>query len=387
MNRLQVAKNAIALMERRAAPALILDEAPAPAFEGPPGERRITLLDDTEIAALGTPAQLIDGILPANGLVLLVGEKGTLKTFAMLDVAAHISLGMPDWHGHALQRGPVIYVYAEGRTGILPRVEAWKAYHKTGNLGILFVPHRVTLNEPASVRDLLGALRDRLPDEPPILIIVDTFNRNFAGNENSAEDVSAFVRGCDVLREETGATVVVVHHKGHGEAERGRGSSVLDAAADTIIFVTRDEDRITLKCLKQKDAAEFQPLAMEAVSVGSSLALKQVGLAAGQLKGNRLACLRSLAESNEKGLTTDGWQKTVPDVGRSSYFNAQSWLKANAYVANHGGRWRVTDAGRLALQSNSPKGSPTVQGGLRQSSPPASGYIYTRALDEVRETA
>lgn len=352
---------------------------------------KITILDDTEIAQLGTPAQLIEGRIPANGFVLIVGEKGTLKTFLALDISAHVSLGMPDWHGAEVRQGRVLYIYAEGRTGITPRVEAWKAYHRTGNLGILFVPHRVTLNDAAQVTDLIAAILERTDLEGVALIVVDTLNRNFAGNENSAEDMSAFVRGCDRLREVTGATVLVVHHKGHGEGDRGRGSSVLDAAADTIIFCTRDEDRLTIKCTKQKDAAEFAPLALEAISVGPSLVLKPTGLTTGGLKGQRLLCLRSLAESIEKGWTSKAWQEATGIAARSSFFAAQEWLKANSYVNNVLGRWVITDAGRMALGSlvsSRSSGSPVGTDGPQAKESSRGGVSNTPTVDRAeRQTA
>jgi putative DNA primase/helicase len=69
----------------------------------------------------------------------------------------------------------------------------------------------------------------------PRIIIIDTLARNFGGgNENSTEDMSQFVAHIDKhLRDRFNATVLLVHHTGHGSAERGRGSRALKAAVDT----------------------------------------------------------------------------------------------------------------------------------------------------------
>ncbi len=270
-----------------------LDEPPDPSrpprtaaglngLAGEPRLPRFQLYDDLEIGELPTIEWLIDGVLPGKGLAEIFGQQGHLKTFLGIDISAHVALGL-DWHGHRVRQGRVLYVYAEGRFGILPRVAAWRAFHGVETLGLVFLPQRVTVNDPDEIAGLLAAILDRQGGRDLDLIVIDTLNRNMTGNENSTEDMSAFVRGCDRLRELTGAAVLVIHHKGHGDAERGRGSSVLDAAADTIIQCTRDASRIVLTCRKQKDAAEFEPLGMEAVPVAESLVLNPSGVNAGGL--------------------------------------------------------------------------------------------------------
>lgn len=95
----------------------------------------------------------------------------------------------------------------------------------------------------------------------PSLFIIDTLARNFGGgDENSVQDMGRFVAVVDrLLVRFPGCAVMVVHHTGHNDKGRGRGSSALPAAADTIIGLSAgDEGRnITVACKKQKDAAEF----------------------------------------------------------------------------------------------------------------------------------
>lgn len=312
---------------------------------------RFALVDDEEIERSAAPLWCIEDTLPANALAVVFGEKGSLKTFLLLMWALHVSLGL-DWHGKKVRSGVVVYVYAEGRTGIGPRMAALKRYYGVGKLGILFLPRRVTLNDADDVQALLEAIAARTPLADVALIVIDTLNRNMLGNENSSEDMSRFVQGCDMLREATKrATVAVAHHKGHGDSERSRGSSVLEAAADTVIHCTRDDDRLTLECKKQKDAAEFAPLALEVFPVASSLVLKPSGATAGGLKGQRLLCLQVLHDNyTDGGASYSAWEK-VAGLSASSFNKAREWLKANSYVKSDGGKWKMTDAGRLALHS------------------------------------
>ena len=73
------------------------------------------------------------------------------------------------------------------------------------------------------------------------LIIFDTFQRNFSGNENSSEDVGLFIQRLDKLVAEFSATCCFVHHTGHGTNARARGSSVIQASLDYEFKVSRDD--------------------------------------------------------------------------------------------------------------------------------------------------
>ena len=56
---------------------------------------------------------LVDGVIPANSIVWVVGDPACGKTFTMLDLAACVSSGRP-WQGRQCDQSTVIYVAAEG---------------------------------------------------------------------------------------------------------------------------------------------------------------------------------------------------------------------------------------------------------------------------------
>lgn len=58
-----------------------------------------------------------------------------------------------------------------------------------------------------------------------------------------------------------GCAVLIVHHSGHGQKERGRGSSAIKAALDAEFSVTKNESGITLACTKAKDFDACKPFA------------------------------------------------------------------------------------------------------------------------------
>jgi hypothetical protein len=100
----------------------------------------------------------------------------------------------------------------------------------------------------------------------PALIVVDTVARSFGGgDENSTRDMGSFVAGCDDIRAAAdGATVLLVHHTGHGEKHRARGAMALHAALDASYRMEKGEDGVVrLEAVKMKDAPIPEPMAFK----------------------------------------------------------------------------------------------------------------------------
>lgn len=343
---------------------------------------RISLTDDEELMALEDPTWLNEGRIPRGATVQIFGGSGTFKSFVVVDLACHIAIGM-DWQGRRVSQGAVVYICAEGVYGMKHRVAAWKKYHRVeGKLGLYFLRHGIGLRPgTADVNELLAEIRSRVIP-PPVLIVVDTLARNLEGNENATEDMNAYVKGCDQLREATGATVLSVHHTGWTETDRARGASSNRGAMDTDILCTRDGDRVTLTNTKQKDAAEFAPISFEAISIGKSLVLKPMDQKGGKLDGNRLLCLRAL-HGMDDGATHGQWKKEAEMEKKNSSFSAaRNWLLDSGYVRHAADKkYVVTDAGRMALSPQS-IASPHLVHSPQVSVGPSSGGLLRPRVDQ-----
>ena len=104
------------------------------------------------------------------------------------------------------------------------------------------------------------------------MIVLDTLARTMVGaDENTAKDVGEWIQNAQKLQEKTKATVLTLHHtvkrtaKNKPAAERG--SSALRGAADTMMAVTKNNNALTLSCVKQKDSEEFDDLRLFAKQV------------------------------------------------------------------------------------------------------------------------
>jgi hypothetical protein len=207
---------------------------------------------------------LVTDLFERDSLVTVYGPPGSAKSFAALDMACSIATGS-EYHGRAVQTGPTVYVAGEGFNGIARRLQAWRIVHGVARedlpLSVSNMP--AALTDPENLTTVLEALRQI--DEPPALVVVDTVARNFGpADENSTQDMTRFVNACDEIRLAHGCAVMLVHHVGHGDQTRARGSSVLNGAIDTALRITKDEaGTVIVECTKQKDAPEPKPFAFK----------------------------------------------------------------------------------------------------------------------------
>lgn len=214
---------------------------------------------------------LVRNWIEAGALALLFGESTAGKSFQALDWSACIAAGKP-WNGCSVQSGPVFYIAGEGKGGIGKRLAAWEAHHGTRiDAAPLYVSGRgAALMNEAEAQAIAQAVRQLSERHgPPALVVVDTLHRNMGtGDENSAEDIAAFLANIDrAIREPLACAVLLVHHSGHGDKSRSRGSSAIRAALDAEFSLTMDGDQRRLDCTKQKDSEPPASLTLEARSI------------------------------------------------------------------------------------------------------------------------
>jgi RecA-family ATPase len=105
------------------------------------------------------------------------------------------------------------------------------------------------LLDPESADQVIKAIDEIVSDigVPVILIVIDTVARNFGtGDENSTKDMGMFIQGIDALRVRHQAAILLVHHTGHGDKSRGRGSMALKGALDAEYKLARGDDGISV---------------------------------------------------------------------------------------------------------------------------------------------
>lgn len=237
------------------------------------------LLDIDELESMPPPTWLIHDMIAEEGLTVLYGDPGAGKSFVALDMALRVAHGM-DWHGTAAKAAGVLYIAGEGARGLGKRVQGWRREH--GMMGVeapfLLLPVAVQLLDDKERAKLIRTL-DAAIDKAGFrvgLIVVDTVSRVLAGaDENGQEAMSAFVAACDDVRRHAGGAVIGVHHSGKDKDRGMRGSTVLLGACDASLRLTKDEQIVTLKTEKQKDAEEAAPIHLEMKKVSWAQGLEE----------------------------------------------------------------------------------------------------------------
>nr|BAR33134.1 putative uncharacterized protein [uncultured Mediterranean phage uvMED] len=192
-------------------------------------------------------SDVVKNIKPANWLVKDIAEYESVlaifgsaksgKSFVAVDLACSVAQGR-DWHGHKVKQSNVLYLCGEGVRGLGRRVYSWGTLNEHQDISDmpLFISNRGSrmLDEKDFI--LLKDTANKIEAEHGEigLIVVDTLQRNFGGggNENSTEDMSTFIERIDDLRDTYGSTIAIVHHTGHSNSGRARGSSVIQASVD-----------------------------------------------------------------------------------------------------------------------------------------------------------
>ena len=225
----------------------------APEVEAP--ELQIFSLD--EFVQQPVTSSLVRGVIPAKAIVVIFGPPKGGKTFSACDLTMHAAHGL-DWQGCAVPRRlRVVYLCGEGVTGLRVRLKAWLEHHdniqEPGEFHIL--PQSLSL--PDQVANLVEGMRPLNPD----IVVTDTLNAYFGGgDENSTQDMTAWCGSIRYLRDCLGCSVVVIHHSGHGDSGRERGSIVLRATADVLVQVAKDEGTSELIGFQVIAARDLEPM-------------------------------------------------------------------------------------------------------------------------------
>jgi AAA domain len=229
--------------------------------------RELDLIWADDIALDIDKPGLVDGLLSTTALTVAYGESGAGKTFVVIDLSCTIAAGLT-WHDLGTEQGIVVYIAAEAPKSLERRVWAWKNYHGVEHLPLVVVRSAVNLLDGDTDTIIAELAEIKAKHGRIALVVIDTLARAMVGNENSPEDLGAFVAACARIRESAETSVLVVHHTGKDQAKGARGHSCLRAATDVELEITAG----CIKVSKNRDGQEGQSYGfkLEQVELGTN---------------------------------------------------------------------------------------------------------------------
>jgi DNA-binding transcriptional ArsR family regulator len=319
--------------------------------------RHFEFFTPAEIQNRPRPEPLIGDILPARCLAAIYGPPGSGKTFLALDWAFSLGSGVP-WHGRGLEPARVVYVSAEGVSGLGPRIAAWRKHRGVevgGEPAVSFVLDAVQLLDGSEVDRFVADVQAAL-EAPPVLIVFDTLARCLIGSdENSAKDMGLAIANADRIRRTLGCAVLLVHHT-NANGERERGSTALRGAVDVLHLLKATGRAHTLTCEKAKDSAAFDPIEFELRQVSDSAVLtpiSRMGVSGFNISVGAVEALRSLSQAAlPEGLSITKWEE-VANLSPSTFYRHRKALWDGGFVTRdkeaRGALYRLTEKGERVL--------------------------------------
>ena len=219
-------------------------------------------------------AWLFKGVLKQNSIACFFGPPGSFKSYLAMDLAFHCASGL-DWHDRKLEKpGKVLYILGEMQEEFFERLDAWEKLKNidTPEENLHVSNTGITLCDANAAEKVDEVIQQIAEDgEPPVLVVIDTINKNFGGDENSASDMSRFLMNIErYIKYRYGCAVLLVHHTGHSNTDRGRGSSALLGGLDAEYKFnrpSRSKNKVCLTCTKTRGRDDFKEAWFEGETV------------------------------------------------------------------------------------------------------------------------
>gem|GEM_PF-3628401 len=254
----------------------------------------------------------VKGRFRRGTLNIIFGASGTYKSTTLAGLAVSINC-RPYWHDCLIENGGggVLVIAAEDDEGIVDMIEAACIEYGVNPDDVsVYISHGgYDLSNP----EVIQGIKDSIATMPVPLsaIVVDTLNRNCGGlDENSASDMRTFLNMLEELRGD--ATVYVIHHNGHGDKQRERGSYAIRCNADSSVLCEYVEDTklFTMTWEKLRSAPTPKPLTLKP----KAYVIRQEADSTGELENVTAVCM-VMADEDLRQAREDAFYRKYPELG------------------------------------------------------------------------
>jgi len=193
---------------------------------------------------------IVKGLLVENEKSVLAGESQSGKSFLATDLAMSLARGCAFQGNRIPEARGVVYVAAESGSGVVHlRIPAYRKHFDLEgpdiDLPLVFVTQSPDLfSSDDDVKALIADIKGHSKSwsVPLGLVIIDTFSASTPGaDENKSADMSKVLQRVDMIREQCGCHVMIVHHM-NAEGSKVRGHTSMVANMDAVLVVAKTEE-------------------------------------------------------------------------------------------------------------------------------------------------
>jgi AAA domain len=240
-------------------PVPMEERGPKPGDPAPPDAASLGIFYDDGLDDIPDPVWLMDGVIP-EGSVTLYGKRGSMKSFAALDMALCIANGVP-YHGKNVTQGRIVYFAGEGFKGNKRRIKAWYKEHKlTPSRHFALIRTAIKWDMDKGREKARQILAEVAKGGPISVAIIDTVRKGMSGDENAPTQVGHFIDGVSGVCELFGCGYWLVHHAGKDDSKGARGGGPFEDDVDAVFKFKRPTKSgpVNMECTKQKDGEDGQ---------------------------------------------------------------------------------------------------------------------------------
>ncbi len=189
-----------------------------------------------------SPAWVIKGLVPAQGITIISGAPKSFKSWVALHFALCMAHGQKAFGQYHCEKNNVLIVDEENHPRIIQ--DRLKKLSAPENTTISFISQKnFCIANDQHIEAILKICEERAVN----IIILDSLVRMHDEDENSSKDMAEIFAQIKKLCQ-NGKTVLVIHHErkesayGGSASTRMRGSSDISAAIDSQIAIKKDSN-------------------------------------------------------------------------------------------------------------------------------------------------
>lgn len=219
---------------------------------------------------------LVDGLIPAEGIIGLSGAPATYKTWLAWEIAFKVASGELLFGQFQTEQGGVLIIDQENSPRLLQ--QRANQMRDTFDLPIYLMSLKSFKITKQAVEGVIASMEDRKIK----LVILDSLVRLHAVDENDAMGMASVF---SLLKEfnRVGISVLFLHHnrkpgpQRSSQAHEMRGSSDILAAVDCHLAVERKNESLLITQTKSRQAEEMKPFQVNVLSDDVHLSFEFAG--------------------------------------------------------------------------------------------------------------